>query len=398
MPARTRWLVALGLLALLVAPLVAVAASPAARDVVIDFERPGPMRDLLGKSLAVAKGFLFLSGFAAFALEAFGRSPAAGRDYGAVAWRLVVTLFLLWNYQPIFGSVISLMDRLEREVAPESTWQKFIAEAATMRQSLDDLASKGEAPAPDGAAAQTSPAPSRFTTWAYEALVACLQLVGEGLVFLIRWMSRILTATLFILGPLALVAGIPRMSGTATRWFHRFVTIASWPIFSSILLAVMVSLGAQGAARRSYLECLVASLVMLVTALATPTLASHVVGGALQNFAVAGFGHAKSAHKDGVAPAARHFAVVAGGVTGQLAAAAGSVAARFGGGGGSPAGGGGGSGHGGVAGDGAPGRGRRGGAPVANSPDGAAAAGGRGSGRPAKGGSGRPGRGGPAAE
>ena len=95
------------------------------------------------------------------------------------------------------------------------------------------------------------------------------------------------------------------MSRTGSRWFLRFVTIASWPIFAGVLLAVMVALGGQGAMARSYLECLVAALVLLVTALSTPVLASHVVGGALQNFAGAGFASAKGLGTDGVVPAAR---------------------------------------------------------------------------------------------
>jgi len=215
-----------------------------------------------------------------------------------------------------------------------------------MRTALDDLATHGARPAGgtpvQTEAAQAADRPSAITTWAYEALIACLQLVGEGLVFLIRWMSRILTATLFILGPLALVASIPRVSGTGTRWFHRYVTIASWPVFSGVLLSVMVTLEAQGTARGSYLECLVASLVMLVTALSTPTLASQVVGGALQNFAATGFTVLSTTRKEGVAPAARGVAAVAGGVKGRALAASASIAGRFtgrgqsGGGGSSP--------------------------------------------------------------
>jgi hypothetical protein len=175
-------------------------------------------------------------------------------------------------------------------------------------------------------------------------------------------MSKILSATLFILGPLALVAGIPRMSSTGTRWFHGLVTIASWPIFAGVLLAVMVALGGQGSLHKSYLECLVASLVMLVTALSTPTLASHVVGGALQNFAAAGFGSARNVQKDGAAPAARSAAAVAGGIKGMVVSAASSVAGRLTGGGGSEGSSGGG--HGG-----------RGGGVLANPPGGARSAG-----------------------
>jgi type IV secretion system protein TrbL len=139
----------------------------------------------------------------------------------------------------------------------------------------------------------------------------------------VNWLSRILTATLFVIGPLALVAGIPRVSSTGTRWFVRFVTIASWPVFSGVLLSVLVTLGAQGAVRRTYLECLVAALVMLVTALATPLLASHVIGGALDNAASHGWSSAKATQHDAVRPALR----LAGGAAGRVVAL-GSAAAH----------------------------------------------------------------------
>lgn len=362
---RARCLLVLAAVAAFV-PLAAMAADPGAGDVVLDFQRPGPMRDLLGKSLGVAKSFLFLAAFLGYALEAFGRSPTSERDYGAVTWRVVVVLFLLWNYQPIFGSVVNLMDRIEQEVAPPSTWAHLRAAVSRNQAALEDLSAHGEAAQAAGGGQQPVPArkPSTLTSWVYEALVTILQLLGEGLVFLIRWMSRILTATLFILGPLALVAGIPRMSSTGSRWFTRFVTIASWPVFAGVLLAVLVALGGQGAQYRSYLQCLVASLVMIVTALATPSLASHVVGGALQNFAGTGFAAAKTVHRDAVVPAAGLAAGVASGAQGIAAAAVRVVAARRAGGaapGGQNGGGSGpGSGHGGHGGQGSV---------VANSPE-----------------------------
>ena len=326
---RQRSLVAIGAMAM----AVPIAASAAGQDLIIDFQSSGVMKDLLAKTMAVAKSFLFLSTFLAYVLEAFGKSPTAERDYAAVTWRLVVVLFLLWNYQTVFGSVVSLMDRIDREVAPPSTWQAFSAEVASMQKALEDMAASGQASqaGANGTGAAASP-PSTIVSWAYEALISCVELVAEGVVFLIRWMSRILTATLFILGPLALVASIPRASHTGTRWFQRFVTIASWPVFASVMLSVMVTLAAQGAARHTYLECLVAALVMLVTSLSTPTLASHVVGGALQNFAAIGFQHTKSAHRD-VSTPARSVASAATGATGRVVAAASSIAGRFTGGG-----------------------------------------------------------------
>ncbi|HEY6098401.1 MAG TPA: hypothetical protein VIW03_03160, partial [Anaeromyxobacter sp.] len=310
------------------APALALGGDAAStRDFVLDFERSGVLKDLLGKTLAVARSFLFLSTFLAYFLEAFGKSPLAERDYAAVTWRVLVVLLLLWNYQAVFGGVIGLLDGLERQVAPASTWKAFINEAGNMRKALDDVASRGERPAnADGSAGSLASAPSGITAWIYDALIACVQLVAEAAVFLVNWLSRILTATLFVIGPLALVAGIPRVSRTGTRWFVRFVTIASWPVFSGVLLSVLVTLGAQGAVRRTYLECLVGALVMLVTALATPLLASHVIGGALDNATGRGWVSAKAAHHDAIRPTFRLATGIAGHVLAAGAAATHAVA------------------------------------------------------------------------
>ena|GEM_PF-2270265 len=359
--------------AALLAPAVALAGDAAStRDFVLDFERSGVLKDLLAKTLAVARSFLFLSTFLAYFLEAFGRSPVAGRDYAAVTWRVLVVLLLLWNYQTVFGGVIGLLDGLERQVAPPSTWKAFVSQSYDMRRALEEVASNGERPAGgDGTAGSVASEPSGITAWAYDALIACIQLVAEAAVFLVNWLSRILTATLFVIGPLALVAGIPRMSSTGSRWFVRFVTIASWPVFSGVLLSVLVTLGAQGAIRRTYLECLVAALVMLVTALATPILASHVIGGALDNASGRGWSSAKAMHHDGVRPALRLAAGAAGRVVAAGTAVAHAIAGRGGDSGGSGgAGGGGGGGQGGGGGSQGGGAGGGGGGAVANAPGG----------------------------
>ena len=223
----------------------------------------------------MARSFLFLAIFLAYFLEAFGKSPLAERDYAAVTWRVLVVLLLIWNYQAVFGGVIGVLDGLERQVAPASTWKAFVKQSYDMRKALEEVASRGERPSGvDGSPGSVASEPSGIVAWAYDALIACIQLVAEAAVFLVNWLSRILTATLFVLGPLALVAGIPRVSSTGSRWFLRFVTIASWPVFAGVLLSVLVTLGAQGAMRQTYLECLVGALVMLLTALATPIIAA----------------------------------------------------------------------------------------------------------------------------
>lgn len=373
----------------LAAPAVALAGDAGStRDLVLDFERSGVLKDLLGKTLAVARSFLFLSIFLAYFLEAFGKSPLAERDYAAVTWRVLVVLLLLWNYQAVFGGVIGVLDGLERQVAPASTWKAFVKQSYDMRKALEEVASRGERPSGvDGSPGSVASEPSGIVAWAYDALIACIQLVAEAAVFLVNWLSRILTATLFVLGPLALVAGIPRVSSTGSRWFLRFVTIASWPVFAGVLLSVLVTLGAQGAMRQTYLECLVGALVMLLTALATPIIASHVIGGALDNAAGRGWGSAKAVHRDAVGPVVR----MATGAVGRIAHVVSGGQGEGGGGGGSGSNGQGGGGSGGAGG----GRRGGGGGAMSNPPGGArASSGGRGAGRSGSGGSSPPASGG----
>lgn len=379
--------------AALVAPAIALAGDAGStRNLVLDFERSGVLKDLLGKTLAVARSFLFLSIFLAYFLEAFGKSPLAERDYAAVTWRALVVLLLLWNYQAVFGGVIGLLDGLEQQVAPASTWKAFVKQSYDMRKALDEVASRGERPSgADGSPGSVASEPSGIVAWVYDALIACIQLLAEAAVFLVNWLSRILTATLFVLGPLALVAGIPRVSSTGSRWFLRFVTIASWPVFAGVLLSVLVTLGAQGAMRQTYLECLVAALVMLLTALATPLIASHVIGGALDNAAGRGWGSAKAVQHDAIGPVFRFATGTVGRVASAGASAAHVITGGQSGGSGGGAAGGGGQGGGGSGGRGGGRRGGTGGGggAVSNPPGGSRqAGGGRGSPRAGQGASG----------
>ena len=65
---------------------IAVVPSRRGRGYGLDFSTGAP-HDLLAKSLAVARGLFVLSLIAGLALEAFGRSPSADRDFGAVVMR-----------------------------------------------------------------------------------------------------------------------------------------------------------------------------------------------------------------------------------------------------------------------------------------------------------------------
>ena len=144
------------------------------------------------------------------------------------------------------------------------------------------------------------------------ALVIALVLLLVGtiiglssLIIVIGQMGKLFGALLFCLGPLALVAHLPRPSRTATRWFSHFVTVMSWPIFSGLLLSILVAMGREGAETGGYLAAVIASLLTAGMALATPRLASHVVGGTLENLIANGWDSAKSIERDATSPSVR---------------------------------------------------------------------------------------------
>jgi hypothetical protein len=169
----------------------------------------------------------------------------------------------------------------------------------------------------------------------YDSLVAFLLLVAEGLVIVMVKLGKVLAALLFCIGPLALVASIPRPSSTGTKWFGHFITVLSWPIFTGLLLSIMVAMGSEGAETAGYIAAVIASLLMGAIALSTPRLAAQVVGGTLENLMSSGLRSVKDVHKDAVGGAKHAGSVVthtvsaagaAAGAAGTAASAAGSAA------------------------------------------------------------------------
>src|SRR5262249_59053191 len=65
-----------------------------------------------------------------------------------------------------------------------------------------------------------------------------------------------------------------------------FVTILSWPIFSGLILSIGLSVGAQGMALEgagTAFASVVTALLLIATAVVTPFLAAHMVGGTMKN-------------------------------------------------------------------------------------------------------------------
>jgi hypothetical protein len=50
-------------------------------------------------------------------------------------------------------------------------------------------------------------------------------MLGAAIHWVLRMFSVILATFYYIIGPLALVAGMPRISGVGSKWFGHFVTV-----------------------------------------------------------------------------------------------------------------------------------------------------------------------------
>ncbi len=290
---------------------VATTQSGAARELALDFTQ-GPLGALFTKIMSLAKSFLFLALFIGLFVEAFGRAPGTPREYGAVVWRLVIVVFLLTYYQQVFGTVLNLTRYIADKVEPEkNALLAYQSESAKFRAAMQK--NLGLAPAQPASNAGPQPfygaegfgvpsgpndKPSGFAGWMYDTLINFFILIAQAVVFVVLWLSQILSAMFFLLGPLALVAAIPRPSHTGGLWFKHFVTVSCWPIFTGLLLSIVVNLGAQGAGGETYLASIVSACVMAFTALSAPVLANHIIGGALANLASAGLSSAKNVHRD----------------------------------------------------------------------------------------------------
>ncbi|WP_242392165.1 hypothetical protein [Anaeromyxobacter oryzisoli] len=301
-----------------------------------NFESTDPkqaaMHDLIVKVRHIAWEFFPLALILGLIIEAFGRAPGQGRDLTVVVWRAIVVMFLLFFYVPIFnGLIVNIFDPLADKVTPVSGMGEFLDRAAKAAQTMPTSATAGSTlPQPPGSSSGgvLSGVTSKVGGFFYDSLVAFLLLVAEGLIIVLVKLGKILAALLFCIGPLALVAAIPRPSSTGTRWFGHFITVLSWPIFTGLLLSIMVAMGSEGAETTGYIAAVIASLLMGAIALSTPRLAAQVVGGTLENLMATGYRSAKDVQRDAVGGAKHTGSVVAhtAGAAGAAAGIAGTAA------------------------------------------------------------------------
>jgi len=289
-------------------PGLALAASPEALDLAT-----GVPKELLGKTLGLAWSLFAFSLVIALLVELLGTSPSEGKSHGragSVAWRALVVVALLKWYAQIFGTVINASESIASSIAPKETWEQFakqnrdyFSDIYKLKQDAEKQLAKGETNQHrDTATAKLSqiieglkPSANYVAAFfggpLFDALAAFLVAIAQALQWVFAQLSRILLAVFYILGPLALVFAIPRASDSGGRWFRTFVTVASWPIFSSLLLAISTSLmfRTDSVARTdsaAAFGALAFSLLIVCLNLAVPILASAIVGGSIKNIVI----------------------------------------------------------------------------------------------------------------
>ena len=295
MKAATRLAV---LVAALVTPALAFAAGPEVLNL-----RDGVPKELLGKMLTIAWGLFAFSLVLGLLLEAFGGAPDQPKNYGGVAWRALVVVALLGAYPKLFGTIITTAESIAQRVAPQEIWDAFNRHTMESVEAFARKQAPPASPSTEGSATVADKAgewieglkPSAAYVTAFvgggffDTFVAFFVTAAQGFQWAFFQFSRILLALFYVLGPLALVFHIPASSQTAGRWFRAFVTITTWPIFSSLLLALATALmyrtndAAVTGAYATAFGALASSFLLVCLNLAVPLLASAIVGGSVRN-------------------------------------------------------------------------------------------------------------------
>lgn len=280
--------------------LIAAVGGDALQTLWISF-KSGAIDDLLHVTLRIARQYVMLLVLVGYLVEYLSTSPTQAKDFAGCTWRTVIVICLLATYQTVFGTLINLSSQIAHDVLPPDQHMYMTESLRRLMQAATDPASTAAA-ATAGALAPDSAAPPTTLLSAtgglfVDGFVKIFGIVALLAHWCIQRLAVLLIALFYVLGPLALVFSIPRVSDTGTRWFSEFVTLCSWPIISALLLRVTVGIGqnvfATGGATNT-VNTIALSLLSACTAIATPVLGGKFVGGSIKHAASEGFATARN--------------------------------------------------------------------------------------------------------
>lgn len=264
---------------------------------VLDLTSGAPAK-YYGVIMGIARDAFLFSFVLGLALEAFSSAPSAPRDYAGVVQRAVIVLALLVFFPTIFGTVIRSTDGLATQLTPPDVWEKFWQASANYLQANYDGSKDPSVAQVQGAEAEPGFLDSVANAAKYagrlagggifNAFLTMAMLICQGLHWVIGTLAHVLIALLYVVGPLALVGSIPKASGVGGRWFLTFVTIAFWPVISALLLAITSELGLQAFLAQGAFGSLASAMLIAATAVATPSIASALIGGGVKDIITPG--------------------------------------------------------------------------------------------------------------
>jgi hypothetical protein len=286
--------------------------------------RTGAVGALTQKTLGLAHGLLALLLVLGLVRELL-RGPGQPRRYLAVVWRALLVLLLLQGYGFLAGSIVQTCTALSASLVPaDSVAQLFEAHRAAVAASLGS--------GPPGASADTAAASSGIGGILFDALLALLLLIGQAIQWVFSQLSRVLISFFYAVGPLALVFHVPGLD-VPGRWLRHLVTVSCWPVVSALLLHLSAALVTHArpasTGTGAVFGALASSLLLSALAVATPRVASAVVGGVgnLLGTGAAAVASVVTGTAAGRAPGAAARAAVAG-TRAAAAAIGGSLRAR----------------------------------------------------------------------
>jgi hypothetical protein len=155
-------------------------------------------------------------------------------------------------------------------------------------------------------------------------VLAIIFAVITGAKFIVDHVGAILASVFYVIGPLAISAGALRLTGTISAWFKAFIGYASWPVFTSLLMALVVEVTSiPYASGEGYADALWIGLAVMFSMMSAPALASQVIGAAGAGFMSGAMGAFAGAAAGEAVAAKGHVAGAAGavlpGVAGEAA-------------------------------------------------------------------------------
>ena len=237
------------------------------------------------KSLGLAHGFFPVMLIIGFVVELLFSEPGEQPNVRRTLWRAVLVFVLLTKLgssaggQTVYGwacfQLAGMSDSLTASLAPEDAFAKFAEVSEKWLKELNNSSpsSVGDVIALGGAG---------LGGVLFSMLIGLAMLIGQGAMWVMQELAKVLAILLYAIGPLALVFWLPKSSDSLSRWLRTFITILAWPVLSALILSIVVAGGLKGLDGASPAFASIATALLLsVTACAVPAIASALVGSSM---------------------------------------------------------------------------------------------------------------------